>query len=82
VIEMGMNHPGEIDYLTRLARPTVALVNNAQRAHLEGLGTVQDVALAKGEIFAGLGADGVAVFNADDALAAIWRELHRAMSRR
>jgi UDP-N-acetylmuramoyl-tripeptide--D-alanyl-D-alanine ligase len=77
VIEMGMNHPGEIDYLTRIARPTVALVNNAQRAHLEGLGTVQDVALAKGEIFAGLGADGIAVFNADDPQAAIWRELAR-----
>ncbi len=77
VIEMGMNHTGEIDYLTRLAAPTVALVNNAQRAHLEGLGSVQDVALAKGEIFAGLAADGVAVFNADDAQAEIWRELSR-----
>ena len=77
VIEMGMNHAGEIDYLTRLAAPTVALVNNAQRAHLEGLGTVQDVALAKGEIFVGLAADGVAVFNADDAQAGIWRELSR-----
>lgn len=77
VIEMGMNHAGEIDYLTRLAAPTVALVNNAQRAHLEGLGSVQNVALAKGEIFAGLPADGVAVFNADDAQANIWRELSR-----
>jgi len=77
VIEMGMNHAGEIDYLTRLARPTVALVNNAQRAHLEGLGSVQDAALAKGEIFAGLLADGVAVFNADDAQAEVWRELSR-----
>ncbi|MDK9701759.1 MAG: UDP-N-acetylmuramoyl-tripeptide--D-alanyl-D-alanine ligase [Sulfuritalea sp.] len=77
VIEMGMNHVGEIDYLTRLAQPSVALVNNAHRAHLEGLGTVQDVALAKGEIFAGLAADGVAVFNADDAHAGIWRELSR-----
>ncbi len=77
VIEMGMNHVSEIDYLTRLAAPTVALVNNAQRAHLEGLGTVQDGALAKGEIFAGLAADGVAVFNADDAQAGIWRELSR-----
>jgi UDP-N-acetylmuramoyl-tripeptide--D-alanyl-D-alanine ligase len=76
-IEMGMNHPGEIDYLTRLAAPTVALVNNAQRAHLAGLGTVQDVALAKGEIFAGLAADGVAVFNADDAQVDVWRELSR-----
>ena len=77
VIEMGMNHAGEIDYLTRLARPSVALVNNAQRAHLEGLGSVQDVALAKGEIFAGLADDGIAVFNADDAQADIWRELSR-----
>ncbi len=77
VIEMGMNHAGEIDYLTRLAAPTVALVNNAQRAHLEGLGSLQNVALAKGEIFAGLPADGVAVFNADDAQADIWRELSR-----
>ena len=75
VIEMGMNHAGEIDYLTRLAAPTVALVNNAQRAHLEGLGSVRDVALAKGEIFAGLADDGVAVFNADDAQADFWREL-------
>ena len=55
VIEMGMNHPGEIAYLTGLARPTVALVNNAQRAHLAGLGTLTDVARAKGEIFAGPG---------------------------
>jgi UDP-N-acetylmuramoyl-tripeptide--D-alanyl-D-alanine ligase len=77
VIEMGMNHAGEIDYLTHLAAPTVALVNNAQRAHLEGLGSVQNVALAKGEIFPGLPADGVAVFNADDAQAGIWRELSR-----
>lgn len=77
VIEMGMNHAGEIDYLTRIAAPTVALVNNAQRAHLEGLVTVQDVALAKGEIFVGLAPEGVAVFNADDAQAGIWRELAR-----
>lgn len=77
VIEMGMNHAGEIDYLTRIAAPTVALVNNAQRAHLEGLVTVQDVALAKGEIFVGLAPDGIAVFNADDAQAGIWRELAR-----
>ena len=75
VIEMGMNHAGEIDVLTRIARPTVALVNNAQRAHLAGLGTVTDVARAKGEIFNGLAADGLAVINADDAHAGVWREL-------
>ncbi len=75
VIEMGMNHPGEIAYLTRLARPDVALVNNAQPAHLEGLGSVAAVARAKGEIFEGLAADGTAVINADDPHAALWREL-------
>jgi len=47
VIEMGMNHPGEIDYLTRIARPDVALVNNATGAHLQGLGSVEGVARAK-----------------------------------
>ncbi len=75
VIEMGMNHPGEIAYLTGLARPTVALVNNAQRAHLAGLGTLTDVARAKGEIFQGLSDNGVAVINVDDPHADVWREL-------
>ncbi|MFI4978964.1 MAG: UDP-N-acetylmuramoyl-tripeptide--D-alanyl-D-alanine ligase [Nevskiales bacterium] len=75
VIEMGMNHSGEIAYLARLAAPTVVLVNNAQRAHLEGLGSLTGVALAKGEIFAGLIENGVAVINADDTHAALWREL-------
>lgn len=76
VIEMGMNHPGEIAYLTGIARPTVALVNNAQRAHLAGLGTIADVARAKGEIFAGLDTAGVAVINADDPHAGFWRGLN------
>jgi UDP-N-acetylmuramoyl-tripeptide--D-alanyl-D-alanine ligase len=75
VIEMGMNHPGEISYLTRLARPTVALVNNAQRAHLAGLGTLAEVADAKGEIFEGLDDDGIAIINADDPHADTWRRL-------
>ena len=76
VIEMGMNHPGEIAYLTRLARPTVALVNNAQRAHLAGLGGVAEVARAKGEIFDGLREGGTAVINADDPFAGLWREMN------
>lgn len=75
VVEMGMNHPGEIAYLTRLAEPTVALVNNAGRAHLEGLGSVEAVARAKGEIFEGLRVEGIAVINADDAYAQLWRSL-------
>ena len=75
VIEMGMNHPGEIAYLSKIARPTVAVINNAQRAHLEGLGGVSAVAHAKGEILAGLMPDGIAVINADDPHADLWREL-------
>jgi UDP-N-acetylmuramoyl-tripeptide--D-alanyl-D-alanine ligase len=83
VIEMGMNHAGEIDYLTRIARPDIALVNNASGAHLAGLGTVENVARAKGEIFAGLGDAGIAVINADDPHAGLWRELahpHRVIA--
>ncbi|MDO9012348.1 MAG: UDP-N-acetylmuramoyl-tripeptide--D-alanyl-D-alanine ligase [Gallionella sp.] len=75
VIEMGMNHPGEIDYLTRIASPQVALINNASGAHLEGMGSVEAVAHAKGEIFAGLQHEGSAIINADDAYAPLWRSL-------
>ena len=73
VIEMGMNHPGEIAMLTGLARPTVALVNNAQRAHLEGMVSLEAVAHEKGCIFEGLVDGGIAVVNADDAYADEWR---------
>jgi UDP-N-acetylmuramoyl-tripeptide--D-alanyl-D-alanine ligase len=77
VIEMGMNHLGEIDYLTRVARPTVGLVNNAHRAHVGLLGDVEAVARAKGEVYGGLSASGIAVVNADDAFASYWRGLNR-----
>ena len=66
VIEMGMNHAGEISRLTRVARPDVALVNNAGHAHVGNLGSVEAVAHAKGEIFEGLARNGTAVINADD----------------
>lgn len=75
VIELGMNHPGEIAWLASLARPTVALVNNAQREHQEFMGTVEAVARENGEVIRALGADGVAVFPSDDAHTAVWREL-------
>jgi len=75
VIEMGMNHAGEIDYLTMIARPNVALINNASGAHLEGMGSVEAVAQAKGEIFAGLQQDGSAIINADETYAPLWRKL-------
>lgn len=76
VFEMGMNHSGEIDYLTRLARPDVALVNNALSAHIGLLGSVENIARAKGEIFNGLADAGIAVFNADDPHAWLWRDLN------
>lgn len=75
VIEMGMNHLGEIAYLTRLARPTIALINNAGTAHIGEVGSVEAIARAKGEIFLGLAPDGVAVINGDDASADFWRSL-------
>lgn len=75
VIEMGMNHAGEIDYITRLAEPDVALIINAGVAHIENLGSREAIARAKGEIYSGLRADGVAVINADDRYAPLWREL-------
>ncbi len=78
VLEMGMNHSGELRYLTRLARPDVALVNNAQSAHVGMFASVTDIARAKGEIFEGLSASGVAVINADDPHASLWQEANRA----
>jgi len=74
VIEMGANHPGEIDYLSGLVRPDVAVLNNAGQAHLEGFGSVEGVARAKAEIINGLAPDGVFVFNADDRFAGLWAE--------
>ncbi|MBS1228588.1 MAG: UDP-N-acetylmuramoylalanyl-D-glutamyl-2,6-diaminopimelate/D-alanyl-D-alanyl ligase [Proteobacteria bacterium] len=73
IIEMGMNHPGEIAYLARIARPTVAVVTNAQRAHLAGMGSLETIAAEKGSIFEGLDASGTAVFSADDRWADLWR---------
>lgn len=81
VLEMGANHPGEIAYLTNIARPTVALITNAGLAHLEGFGSIEGVAQAKGEIYAGLTPDGTAVINADDAYAGLWDELTRTRRR-
>jgi UDP-N-acetylmuramoyl-tripeptide--D-alanyl-D-alanine ligase len=75
VIEMGMNHLGEISYLARLAAPTLALVNNAGTAHIGEVGSREAIAQAKGEIYQGLDAAGIAVINADDPFAGYWRSL-------
>ena len=77
VIEMGMNHLGEIDYLTHIAQPTVAVINNAGIAHIGELGSRENIARAKGEIFAGLTSNGVAVINADDDFADYWKSLNK-----
>ena len=76
VIEMGANHPGEIAYLTGLAQPDVAIINNAGPCHLEGFGDVAGVARAKGEIFQGLRPAGAAVINRDDEYADYWAGLN------
>ncbi len=73
VFEMGMNHLNEIDYLTRLVVPDVALINMAGTAHIGELGSREAIAQAKGEIYAGLRDDGVACINLDDAFAAYWQ---------
>lgn len=75
VVELGMNHAGETAYLAQIARPTVALVNNAQREHQEFMHSVEDVAHEHGAVFSALPADGVGVINADDRYAEYWRGL-------
>jgi len=73
VVELGMNHPGETSLLAKIAEPTVAVVNNAQREHQEFMATVEAVALEHASVIHALNPDGVAVFPADDAFASIWR---------
>ncbi|MGA8514087.1 MAG: UDP-N-acetylmuramoyl-tripeptide--D-alanyl-D-alanine ligase [Burkholderiaceae bacterium] len=75
VIELGMNHPGEIAALAEMTQASVAIVNNAQREHLEFMQTVEAVARENGSVISALPADGVAVFPADDAYAALWRSM-------
>ncbi len=75
VIELGMNHPGEIGYLAGLARPTVALVNNAQREHQEFMASVEAVARENGTVFEAMAKHGTAVFPAHDTYASLWRDM-------
>ena len=74
-IEMGMNHPGEIDYLARLAAPDVALVINAGTAHIGELGSRDAIAQAKGELISALKPGGIACVNMHDRFGAYWRQL-------
>ncbi|CAN5538571.1 bifunctional UDP-N-acetylmuramoyl-L-alanyl-D-glutamate--2,6-diaminopimelate ligase MurE/UDP-N-acetylmuramoyl-tripeptide--D-alanyl-D-alanine ligase MurF [soil metagenome] len=75
VVELGMNHPGEIAELAGMTAPTVALVNNAQREHQEFMVGVEAVARENGSVIESLRSDGVAVFPADDEYAPIWLAL-------
>jgi UDP-N-acetylmuramoyl-tripeptide--D-alanyl-D-alanine ligase len=72
VIEMGASGPGEIGYLCELAKPHISMINNVMPAHIEGFGSIEGVAKAKGEIYQALTATGVAVINIDDAFAGGW----------
>lgn len=78
VVELGMNHPGEIAVLAAMAQPTVALVNNAQREHQEFMKSVAAVAEENGAVLAALPQNGIAVYPADDAHAAVWERLSGA----
>ncbi|HEY0940821.1 MAG TPA: UDP-N-acetylmuramoyl-tripeptide--D-alanyl-D-alanine ligase [Steroidobacter sp.] len=78
VIEMGASHLGEIAHLASLAEPTIGIVTNAGAAHLEGFGSLQGVANGKGELFQSLPTEGVAVINADDKYASLWRDMRTA----
>jgi UDP-N-acetylmuramoyl-tripeptide--D-alanyl-D-alanine ligase len=77
VLEIGMNHPGEIRHLAAIARPTIGVVTNAGFAHAEFFGSVDEVALAKRELIESLLPDGIAVLNADDARVAAFASVHR-----
>lgn len=77
VIEMGMNHLGEIRYLTQIAAPNIALITNAGTAHIGELGSREAIAEAKGEIFEGLSESGIAIINSGDRFADYWRSLNQ-----
>ena len=80
-LELGMNHPGEIALLADIAQPTVALVNNAQREHLEFMQSVEAVAAENASVFDALPKDGIAVLNAEDAMAGVFRQKAGARKR-
>jgi UDP-N-acetylmuramoyl-tripeptide--D-alanyl-D-alanine ligase len=77
VVELGMNHPGEIARLAAIARPTIALVNNAQREHLEFMATVEAVALENGAVFSFVPEGGTAVFPHGDEFTPLWNDMAR-----
>jgi UDP-N-acetylmuramoyl-tripeptide--D-alanyl-D-alanine ligase len=79
VIEMGANHMGEIEYSTQLVKPDVAMITNVAAAHLEGFGSVHNVARAKAEIYDGIAEHGTAIVNSDSSFANYWKDFLRDM---
>jgi len=75
IVEMGANHVGEIDYLSRMAQPDVAILNNAGRAHIGEFGSEEAIAHAKAEILNGLNDQGVFIYNADSKWVPLWKKL-------
>lgn len=80
VIEMGANHLGEISNLTGITQPDIAIITNAGSAHLDGFGSLQGVATAKGEIYEGLSKSGIAIINKDDEYSDYWGSLCEAIT--
>lgn len=75
IVELGMNHAGELRYLSDIVAPDLAVINNAARAHLGHFASVADIAAAKGEIIEGLRQDGVLILNQDDDFYDFWRKI-------
>lgn len=75
IVELGANNPGEIGRLTRISRPSVGVITLCAPAHLEGFGSLEGVARAKGELFSEMPADASAVINADDEFASLWSRM-------
>ena len=82
VIEMGANHPGEIEWLSSIANPNVAVITQCAPSHLEGFGSIEGVAKAKAEIYSGLQSNGTAIINADDEYAAFWKDTCEHLNQR